>query len=119
MDTKTIAAVFTDLCKKGEFDAAGQKFWAEDVVSREPGEGDMATLKGRKAVQGKGEWWYANHTIHNTKVEGPYVHGDQFVVRFTMDLTPKDGKRHTMDEVGIYTVKNGKIVDESFFYHGE
>ena len=119
MDTKAIAKAFTDLCAKGEFDHAGQKFWSDDVVSREPGDGDMAVLKGRKAVVGKGEWWYANHTIHNTKVEGPYVHGDQFVVRFTMDLTPKDGKRHTMDEVGVYTVKNGKIVDESFFYHNE
>ena len=41
------------------------------------------------------------------------------MVRFTMDLTPKDGKRHTMDEVAMYTVKNGKIVDESFFYHND
>jgi hypothetical protein len=26
------------------------------------------------------------------------------------------GKRVGMDEVGIYTVKNGKIVREEFFY---
>lgn len=117
MDTKAIAKAFTDLCKKGEFDHAGQKFWSDDIVSKEAGGGEMAVLKGRQAVNGKGEWWYANHTIHNTHVEGPYVSGDQFVVRFTFDLTPKGGQRHKMDEVGIYTVKNGKIVEESFLYH--
>jgi hypothetical protein len=116
MDTQQVAKAFTDLCAKGELDAAGQKFWSDDIVSREAQPGDMAMLKGRKAVQGKGEWWSANHQVHGVKVEGPYVSGDQFMVRFTMDLTPKGDKRRTMDEIGLYTVKNGKIVEESFFY---
>jgi ketosteroid isomerase-like protein len=45
------------------------------------------------------------------------VNGDQFVVRFTMDVTPKEtGKRVKMDEIGVYTVLNGKIVAERFYY---
>ena len=81
MNTQELAKAFTDLCAKGELEAAGKKFWSDDIVSREPMTGDMAELKGRKAVEGKGEWWKANHEVHNFKVEGPYVHGDQFVVR--------------------------------------
>ena len=118
MDTKEVAKAFADLCKKGELDAAGQKFWSDDVVSLEPMPGDMARAEGRKTVHGKGEWWYANHKVHETRVEGPYVHGNQFAVRFVMDVTPKDGKRTTMDELGLYTVANGKIVEERFFYGG-
>ena len=118
MSTQEIAAAFTDMCRKGEFDEAGKRFWSDDIVSREPMEGDMAMLKGRAAVEKKGEWWYANHEIHKVDVGGPYVHGDQFVVRFTMDVTPKGGQRATMDEVGLYTVKDGKIVEESFFFGG-
>jgi hypothetical protein len=118
MSTQDLAKAFTEMCSKGEFDAAGKKFWSDDIVSREPMTGDMAELKGRKAVERKGEWWYANHTVHNVQVEGPYVHGDQFVVRFKMDVTPKGGQRAQMDEVGLYTVKNGKIVEESFFFGG-
>ena len=118
MNTQDLAKNFTEMCMKGEFDAAGKKFWSDDVVSREPMTGDMAELKGRKAVEGKGEWWYANHTVHKAEVEGPYVHGDQFVVRFKMEVTPKGGQRAQMDEVGLYTVKNGKIVEESFFFGG-
>jgi hypothetical protein len=119
MDTKQLAKQFTDLCAKGEFDAAGQKFWSDDVVSLEAMAGDMARIEGRKGVLGKGEWWYANNTVHEAKVEGPYVHGNQFVVRFTMEVTPKGGKRTKMDEVGLYTVANGKIVEERFFYGEE
>ncbi|MGO9683147.1 MAG: SnoaL-like domain-containing protein [Beijerinckiaceae bacterium] len=34
-----------------------------------------------------------------------------------MDVTPKaTGKRVKMDEVGVYSVKNGKIVAERFCY---
>jgi len=115
MNTQELAKAFTDLCAKGELEAAGKKFWSDDIVSREPMTGDMAELKGRKAVEGKNEWWNANHEVHNFKVEGPYVHGDQFVVRFKGEVTPKGQKRMHLDEVGLYTVRNGKIVEESFF----
>jgi hypothetical protein len=119
MDTKQVAKLFTDLCAKGEFDAAGQKFWSDDVVSLEPMTGDMARVEGRKGVLGKGEWWYANHTVHDTKTEGPYVHGNQFAVRFYLDVTPKGGQRTKMEEIALYTVANGKIVEERFFFGGE
>jgi hypothetical protein len=118
-DRPTVQQIAEDLvamCKAGQFDESGEKYWADDVVSLEAVEGDMARIQGKAGVRGKGEWWYANHEIHDSVVEGPYVHGDQFVVRFRMDLTPKGGERRTMDEVGLYTVKNGKIVEERFFY---
>jgi ketosteroid isomerase-like protein len=34
-----------------------------------------------------------------------------------MDITPKaTGERIMMDEVGVYTVEDGKIVEERFYY---
>src|SRR5437870_182574 len=92
MNTQELAKAFTDMCAKGELEAAGKKFWSDDIVSREPMTGDMAELKGRKAVEGKNQWWNANHEVHDLKVEGPYVHRDQFVVRFKLDVTPKGQK---------------------------
>ena len=116
MNPQELAQAFTDLCRKGQFEAAGHTYWSDDIVSREPMPGDMAELKGRAAVDAKGAWWYANHEIHSVKVEGPYVHGPQFVVRFTLDVTPKGGKRMSMDEVGLYTTQDGKIIEERFFF---
>ena len=118
MNTQELAKAFTDMCAKGELEAAGKKFWSDDIVSREPMAGDMAELKGRKAVEGKTQWWNANHEVHDLKVEGPYVHGDQFVVRFKLDVTPKGQNRIHLDEVGLYTVRNSRIVEESFFMGG-
>jgi len=116
MDTKTVAKAFVDACKNTNPDA-GAKFWSDDVVSLEAMPGDMARLEGRKAVHGKGEWWNANHTVHEFRVEGPYVHGHQFAVRYVFDITPKGDKRRTMEEVALYSVANGKIVEERFFYN--
>ena len=57
-----------------------------------------------------------NHQIHEGTVEGPYPHGDRFILHFKYDVTPKHtGKRMTMDETGLYTAQNGKIVKEEFF----
>src|SRR5262245_31380316 len=69
MNTQELAKAFTDMCAKGELEAAGKKFWSDDIVSREPMTGDMAELKGRKAVEGKTQWWNANHEVHDLKVE--------------------------------------------------
>ena len=116
MTSQELAQAFTDLCKEGEFEEAGRLYWSDDVVSLEPMTGDMAVVRGRKAVEAKGNWWYENHEVHAVKVEGPYVHGDQFVVRFKMEVTPKGGKRTNVDEVGLYTIRDGKIVEERFFF---
>lgn len=116
MTTQELARAFTDLLKAGKAEEAGRIYWSDDIVSMEPMEGDMAVLKGRKAVDGKGAWWYANHEVHSLQVDGPYVHGNQFVLHFVIDVTPKGGKRMQMDEMGLYTVQDGKIVEERFFF---
>ena len=74
---------------------------------------------GKDAARAKGEWWSNAHDIHGVEVYGPYVNGDQFVVQFTMDITNREsGERMTMDEMALYTIKDGKIAEERFFYGG-
>ena len=116
MTTAEIAKDLVAMCAEGKFDEAGEKYWSDDVVSREAMDGPMARIQGKDAARGKGEWWAGAHEVHESKVGGPYVNGDQFIVRFTMDLTVKEsGQRMSMDEMGLYTVRDGKIVEESFF----
>src|ERR1700722_12233810 len=116
MSIHDIARDLVALCKQGKFAEAGEKYWADDVVSVEA-MGDNAEIKGKAAAHGKGEWWANAHDVHSVEVEGPYVHGNQFVVRFKLDMTVKEsGKRQVMDEVGLYKIENGKIAEERFFY---
>ncbi|HEY2177766.1 MAG TPA: nuclear transport factor 2 family protein [Caulobacteraceae bacterium] len=118
MTTQEIASDLVTLCKEGKFNESGEKYWAEDVISVEFG-GPEPVVKGKDAARKKGEWFMGSHDIHKVSVEGPWVNGEQFVVRFTMDMTVKEsGQRMTMDEVGLYTVRDGKIAEERFFYGG-
>ena len=114
--TQEIAADLVALCREGKFSESGEKYWADKVVSLEAAPGDMARVEGIAGVRGKGEWWEANHEVHGVTVEGPYVNGEQFAVGFKMDVTPKGGTRMMLDEVAVYTVAGGKIVEEKFFY---
>lgn len=118
MSTQKMAERFTQLCRAGQFEAAGKQFWSDDVVSLEPMSGEWARTQGRKAAEAKGKWWSENNEAHSVKVEGPFLHGDQFALRFEMELTPKGKARTTMTEIGLYTVKNDKIIEERFLFGG-
>ena len=50
-------------------------------------------------------------------VTGPWPNGDQFIVGFDFEVTFKPtGQRFPMKEMGLYTVQNGQVVHEAFFY---
>ena len=119
MSTLDIANKLVDLCRQGKNEEALSTLYAEDAVSVEavamPGAPQEA--KGLAAIRAKGEWWFTNHEIHSASVTGPWPHGNRFIVGFQYDVTNKpSGRRMKMDEVGLYTIENGKIVREEFFY---
>jgi ketosteroid isomerase-like protein len=115
-----IARKLVELCSAGKNAEAVETLLAEDVVSVEamaPPNGGSRETKGRDGVKAKGQWWVDNHEIHSSKVTGPWPHDDRFVVGFNYDVTFKPtGQRMVMDEVGLYTVRDGKVVREEFFY---
>ena len=117
MDTHALANDFVALLKAGDHHGAAAKYNSPDIVSYKAMEGDMAVCKGTAAVKAKSEWWYANHDVHSSTAEGPYVNGESFAVRFSLDVTAKQSQqRMQMEEIGLYTVKGGKIIEERFFY---
>ena len=117
MTTQEIAQAFTDLIKAGEHEQAAAQFNSPNIVSLEAMDGPMARLEGAAAVKEKNDWWFANHEIHSMEANGPFVNGDQFCIRMGIDVTSKEsGERMQMDEMCLYTVKDGKVVEERFFY---
>ena len=122
MDSKTVGEKLVALCKEGKNMEAIETLYSPEIVSIEAMEGgDMPSeMSGIGAIKGKNEWWYANHEVHSGSVEGPFPHRDRFAVKFGYEVTaksgPMQGQRFKMEEVGLYTVKNGKIVREEFFY---
>ncbi len=119
MTTFEIAKKYVELCKAHQNHVALETLFSPDVVSLEAAAppGGEAESRGLKAVMEKGKQWMANHEVHSSKLEGPWPNGDRFIVRFTYDVTNKpSGRRMQMDETALFTVENGKIVREEFFY---
>jgi len=117
--TLEIGKKYVALCKEGKNEVILDTLFSKDAVSVEAGAppGQERTAKGLEAIRGKSKWWRDNHTVHKAEVSGPYPHDDRFAVRFVYDVTNKpSGKRISMDEVGLFTVTNDKIVKEEFFY---
>lgn len=119
MTTIEIANRLVELCRQGRNDEALNTLYAADAVSVEamPMQGMDREQKGLEAIRRKGEWWVANHEVHKSSVTGPWPHGDRFIVGFAWEVTHKpSGQRIAMDEAALYTVRDGKIVREEFFY---
>ena len=122
MTTQEIAAQLVALCRAGRNIEAVDALLSDNVVSVEArGDETMpAEMTGRDTIRGKNEWWVNNHKIHHSSVRGPYPNGDRFAVIFNFDVTPVSGpmagQRMRMEEVALYTVSDGKITREEFFY---
>jgi len=117
-----IGTQLVNLCKQGKSLEAVNTLYAPNIVSIEahPMAGNPAVLEGIDAIRGKNEAWAANTEVHRAEVKGPFPNGDdRFAVYFDYEVTNKAaGQRMSMAEVGLYTVKNGKVVREEFFYPG-
>ncbi len=115
--TEEVAKKLVDYCHRGEWMKAVDDLYAQDIVSVEAHtmENMPAEMRGIDQVRGKTEWWEKNMEVHSAKVSGPFVARDTFVVQFDVDVTEKASKKRTqMSEVGIYTVKDGKVAREEF-----
>ena len=119
MTTNDIAKRYVALCKEGKNAVCLDELFAPNAVSIEAAAipGMDRTSKGLDAIRDKGKMWLENHIVHSAEVTGPYPHDDRFAVRFAYEVTNKpSGKRMSMDEFGLFTVENGKITREEFFY---
>lgn len=114
-----IGADLVSLFNRGKFDEVERKYWSPKIESIE-GAGVNLGWRGLAAVQAKNAEWYASHTFNGASAEGPYVGSSGFAVKFRMDITEKaGGRRFVMEEIGVYTVHNGRIVREEFMYGGK
>jgi hypothetical protein len=117
--TAMIGQELVGLCREGRNGDAIERLYSPKIVSIESmgNETMPAEVRGIDAVQKKHEWWTANMEVHAATVKGPYLGDDEFAVYFEYDTTFKPtGQRSAMREMALYTVQNGQIVREEFFY---
>jgi hypothetical protein len=112
MTTEEVAKKVVELVRKQAWYDALDALYDQDIVSVEA---TAPESRGKEAVRGKIDWWVNAMEVHSFKASEPFVAHDRFVVQYDADVTEKESKqRRQISEVGVYTVKNCKIVREEF-----
>jgi hypothetical protein len=117
MTTEEVAKKVVELVRKQAWYEALDQLYDNNIVSIEAfsAGGGSPETRGKEAVRGKIDWWLNATEVHSFTANGPFVAHDRFVVQYDAEVTDKNSKeRRKLSEVGVYTVKNGKIVREEF-----
>lgn len=117
MNTNDVAQKWTQMCREGKNLDCIEELYAENITSREmpgmPGE----IVSGKQNVWNKNKEWLDNVAEwHGGEISEPTVTDKHFTTKMTFDVTFKDRGRQQMEEVAVFEVDNGKIVNEQFFY---
>ncbi len=117
MTTKEVADKLVSMCREGRNLEVIEQLYADDVVSREMPGTPQEVSTGIKEVFAKSEGWLNDvQEMHRAEVSDPVVAGNHFTTKMSYDVTFKSRGRQQMDEVCVYEVSNGKVVNEQFFY---
>lgn len=120
MSTQEIAENLVNWCNNGQYDRCYTELYSPEIVSIEPEWAQNPRAEGIQEIAKKGAWWEETFEVHSSKAATPTVAGNWFSVRFDMDTTHKpSGHRSQSSEIAIYHVKDGKIIQEQFFYDQE
>ncbi|MET1260715.1 SnoaL-like domain-containing protein [Flagellimonas sp. DF-77] len=117
MTNQEIANRLVELLNHGQFETVYNELFHSNAEHIEPQSEQFAHLQGLDAIKAKD----AAMSAHIASVEGPEV-GQAIVARshigvpYKMKVTLKDGSLMDLDELIVYHIENGKIMEERFFY---
>ena len=117
METQQVANRLVELCRLGEHMQAINELYGDNIISREvPGTPNEIT-SGKEAVIQKSEDWFKEvDEFHSSFISDPMVADNHFSCKMKMDCTFKKQGRVLIEELAVYKVDNGKIIEEQFFY---
>ena len=121
MTTQEIATQYRELMNQRKFLEIQDTFYDPQVVSEEPEKaaamGMAVVTKGLETVKAKGAARRATiEAVHSYVCSEPIVAGDFFSVVLKQEVTFKGKPRIAIEEIGVFQVKNAKIVKEQFYY---
>ena len=118
MSTQEVANKLVRLCREGQWEQAVMELYSPNIISEEPEGVPNRIVSGFKALAEKGKAFQSKiEKINSSFISDPIVAENFFSITMKMNVnmhgvpTPID-----MDEVCVYTVNNGKVVKEQFFY---
>lgn len=118
MSTKEVANQWAQMCREGKNLECIEALYADNVTSKEmPGVPYGEIVSGKQNVFEKSKQWLDNVVEHHSgDISDPIIANNHFTSKMSFDVTFKDRGRQQMEEVCVFEVKDGKIINEQFFY---
>jgi hypothetical protein len=114
-----IAKKLHELCSTKQFAKAQMDLYSDDSVSIEPAnpQWGLTTVTGKQSVMEKGKAFMALVTEwHGAYTKEPVVYGPLIFMEMGMDLTVTGLGKISINEMGKFEVRNGRIISEEFYY---
>jgi len=121
MTTQELAKRYYELASQSKWIEIQDGLYDEHVLSQEPEHaalrGVQVITKGRDALKAKGVAHREMiETVHSQYCSEPLIVGNFFSVVLKRDVTYKNKPRMETEEIGVFEVRDGKVVSEQFFY---
>jgi len=118
MTTQEVANRLIELCREGKYEQAVKELYSPEIVSVEPEGMPNRIVKGLDAIAEKSAKFESMlEKVNSNIISDPIVAENFFSCTMLMNVQFKGAPVATdMDEVCVYTVNDGKIVKEEFFY---
>jgi hypothetical protein len=112
-----IAQQFVQWRNEGDGNKVRMELYSPDIESIEEGfTNGIGYVKGMSGLGKKGKGLKQQFDVHTIHASAPVVADNWFSIKFEIDTTDKQsGKRSVLSEIGVYKVKDGKIVKEHYF----
>ncbi len=114
MPSKAVLDAFVALVESEKFDAAIERYYAEDASMQEnldqPRRGRDSLVEHERNVM------RTFKTIHARHVAPVFASGDHVVIRWQFEFTGPDGNTKQMDELAYQRWQGDRIVEERFYY---
>lgn len=114
MTIQEIAQKLTDLCQTGKFNEAYTILFADHAKSIEP---DGTSVEGLSELLKKGDNYVNEVEFVKCEVGASHFASNYFsMVQIYHTIDRATGKPRRMEEICVYKVADGKIIEERFFY---
>jgi ketosteroid isomerase-like protein len=118
MNAQQIASRLVQLCREGKNVEAINELYDDNIVSIEPEGSPMAgkTVGKQAVLESTNRWFDSVEQLHSVAISNPLVSDDFFACTMNIDATYKEHGRNVMNELCVFEVRDGKIVNDQFFY---
>ncbi|MCG8573502.1 MAG: ester cyclase [Flavobacteriales bacterium] len=117
MTTAEVANRWVSLCRENKNVEAIHELYANRVLSAEPDEVPDKQMISKEAIrQREIQFREIVEKFHEIEISDPIVRENHFSCGMTQDVTIEGPGRVKLEQICVYKVENGKIIEEEFFF---